>query len=211
MRYNYLGAITSAAPLSYENIFRGNSIYDPSYTFTVGEPSAQGHHEWGTFYTMYQVLGCKITVTVFPHPDNITSPQIVCIIPEASLTGTPANMSAISTANLEYTLGAKYGIVGYANGGKAFTKVKHYMSAKKMFALQNGNLDQTISPWNANPSLQFFYHVLVRPLVVNNESAQGTINVRMTYYVKCNKRNIAITPTLGTLGPLEPLDTDGFP
>lgn len=50
--------------------YRPNSIYDPDYTSTGGQP--YGHDQLALVYNKYRVLGCRLTATVTPRNLQIT-------------------------------------------------------------------------------------------------------------------------------------------
>jgi len=91
LRYceHYTHTHTSGALSSWE--FRGNSVYDPDYTYTGHQPS--GFDEYSAFYMYYRVKASSIKVTC----TNLTAdiPVVVVVLPRREI---PANSSWIPHA-----------------------------------------------------------------------------------------------------------------
>lgn len=72
LRYCQTISIDAAAGFTNSRLFRCNSLYDPDYSSTsTTQHQPLGYDQWMNFYTIYCVLGSKITVTPINVSDTI--------------------------------------------------------------------------------------------------------------------------------------------
>lgn len=206
-RYIHSENVTSAAPNSWEYIFRGNSIYDPNYA--TGGTHAQGAEQWSDMYTEYQVYAAKVTATYYPASQAF--PTLFAMIAEADnlayntsggATNTTASTSYTSMLSdpLRYLLGARVKAGKVSNGNASPQRLKAFFRSSKVFDRSLSKLDGTQSLWNNNPQCQWFLHFLVRPAnpvteISTSLASGGTVNVKIVYYVKAMARLISQPPS----------------
>jgi len=168
-----------------DNVFRGNSCFDPDLTGTGGQPS--GFDQWSAFYASYTVLGSKIEVSCSVNGGTGG--------PNTNRFGvTPTNFSSIFGASSQeqveeqpYTVAknANMGAVGIGNG-----KITQYMSSAKMVGVVRSavqNEDAFSALVTANPANQWFWHVW--NYVPSGDTQSLFQEIKLTYFVVFETRN----------------------
>lgn len=176
---------TQASGALGDNIYRGNSLFDPDLTGTGGQPN--GFDQWAAFYASYTVLGSKCEVTTIVNGGTGG--------PNTNRFGiTPTNFSsAFGVSSQEqveeqpYTV-SKEAIMGAVGIGQA--KAQQYMSTAKIMGVVRPYVqisDSASALVSANPTNQWYWHVW-------NYTPSGDTQslfqiVKLTYYAVFETRN----------------------
>lgn len=163
--------------------FRGNSPYDPDYTGTGGQPT--GFDTYAALYNMYRCYGSKISVT-FMGIASLGAAANVNVALEARPTNTlPADMTdAIGNPYV------KYRTVNYNTNSP--TTLKMFMSTAKIDGLPKvavKTADDYTAAVNTNPTAQWYWNVLMQPIVAATSTNVYAI-VRITYYCEFYGRQL---------------------
>lgn len=158
-------------------VMRGNSIWDPDFTSTGGQPYFSD--QWATIYQAYTVLGSSIRVQAFADAGT-TAYQ---------LNVTPSTGSANYT-NLDHITEQPYTRYTVTQVNQASRAVKNYMSTNKILGVRKSQVfdDPNLSALlTANPASSWFWHINVASL---SGAASQTYVVRMkiTYFVRLFNR-----------------------
>lgn len=176
---------TASGNLS-DNVYRGNSIFDPDLTGTGGQP--MGFDQWAAFYFSYTVLGSKIEVSSQVNSGNAAT-QRMGITPSNlsnAMTGHEAAEEAPYTKARRLIMGS--GGTGNAAGGGDLTS---YMSTAKMVGVLRPAVqieDAFGALVTANPTNTWFWHVW--NYVPGTETQSLFQNVKITYYVVFETRQV---------------------
>lgn len=165
-----------------DNVYRGNSIFDPDLTGTGGQPL--GFDQWAALYATYTVLGSKCEVTSMANGGTSTNTMAGCV---------PTNFStAFSTGDQERMQETPYSkirpvVMGANSVGQAY--VSNYMSTNKMLGVVRAYTqisDLASSNVTTNPSVQWFWHVVN---YVPGLATQSLIQeVKITFFVVLETR-----------------------
>jgi len=177
---------TTASGNLGDNVYRGNSIFDPDLTGTGGQP--MGFDQWAAFYFSYTVLGSKIEV----------SSQINGGSAQTNRMGiTPSNLSNAMTGHeaaeeAPYTKARRL-IVGSggANNASGGGDLTCYMSTAKMVGVKREAVqieDAFGALVTANPTNTWFWHVWNYVPAGDTQSLYQ--NVKITYYVVFETRQV---------------------
>ena len=156
-------------------IYRGNSAFDPDQSSgTTTQPS--GFDQYAQMYSHYEVIGSSIKVQLC----NLSAePARIMLIPTLSETGVLARQAYTNPYG-------KVKVIGGVNGN-SITNLSSYMKTKKIFGRSTNSVNYS-APVGANPSSQWYWHLKVESLTVNDIDLDG--NVILTYFVKFWQRKI---------------------
>lgn len=162
--------------------YRANSVYDPNFTGSGGQPS--GYSLYSSVYARYRVAGCAIKVEAFNNCQNDTStddkvPRIA-VVPwnaETALT------SATDLTPVAALPGYKERTLAYGNGAKI---IRGYTNLANMFG-------RTKLEWKTDPNNQAAYNA--NPVnagywfIITEAGDQGEVydvvaKITLTYYVE---------------------------
>lgn len=172
----YEGVYAATGPFIYA--FRANSIYDPDYTGTGGQPL--GRDQWATLYSKYRVFASKIEVKAC-NIDS-TNATIMAIIPDNSLTLTYTTL-AVS----EYPRSRTF-VMAPCNGGRSAIIGRHKCKINHIAGLTStqfkGDPDWA-SVMGSNPINTVYWNIVFQNLE-SNTTATGKQQMRakVTYYVE---------------------------
>lgn len=170
---------------------KGNSLYQPSGATEY----VLGVQQFAGFYQRVLVMACKLTATLLVGVDQADALGEIILLP--STEATPANIQ--EPAEQKYH---KWTAYGNTTGSKSVVRMKHFMSAKKIFgkaisAADEGVYDQPIAPATvggatADPSRLWYWHFIVNnltgPLSTEGTTDLGILRIKVTYWVKYLKR-----------------------
>ncbi len=171
LRYSDTLLLTSTGGLSGFT-YRGNSMFDPQ--FTVGGHQPHGFDQWSTMYDKYLVygLGCSIVFTA------IALSQATCYTQWSDVSTLTANIN-----NLKERSFVKRAFTSSANGGNSISRIKDYMSIKKVLGLttlNESNRDYT-ALISADPVDQCFLNIFIHSTDLSTTS-EVAVSVDLTYY-----------------------------
>lgn len=168
---------TTASGNIGDNVYRGNSIFDPNLTGAGGQP--MGADQWANFYYSYTVLGSTIEIESMVNSGT-------CATQRHGVT--PSNLSNAFTSidgaeELPYTK-AVTARMGSANAASGSSSLKSYMSTAKIIGVVRPAVqieDAFGALTTANPTNTWFWHVW--NYVPGGETQSLYQNVKITYFV----------------------------
>jgi len=160
-------------------VFRGNSIYDPDYTSTGGQPTSRD--EWAAFYNYYRVRASKIRTSFVSLSNLASTSAMIAIIPSLSVPTT--TISPLTIVDQPY---ARYKIIGQGDGSNNATYLNNYMSTQKMFGrtIQDNDFVGLMS----NLPLNEWYWGIKLTNMVSGGGGTYRVIVQLTYYVELFER-----------------------
>jgi len=180
---------TTASGNLGDNVYRGNSIFDPDLTGTGGQP--MGTDQWANFYSFYTVLGSKIEVTSQQNGGS-------CATQRHGVTPTTTSV-VFATGDQERAEELPYTRVvspqpgGNSNATTGKSVLRSYMSSAK---IQGAVLaapqieDGYTALFTANPVIPWFWHVW--NYVPGGETQSLYQNVVLTFYVVFSGRTTMV-------------------
>lgn len=120
LRYTQLNSVTSTSGAIVQQLFRGNSLFDPDVTGVGHQP--QGFDQYMTLYQRYIVKGCAIRVHINCNTSGAN--YIFTVRPSADVNDTSANI----TVDMEKPF-AKWAM---GTQGTQARKIKSYYSTGKI-------------------------------------------------------------------------------
>lgn len=169
---------TTASGALGDNVYRGNSLFDPDVTGSGGQP--MGLDQWTNFYGYYTVVGSAIEVTSMINSGT-------CATQRHGVTATTTSTAFASSdqeraEELPYTR-AVSPQVGSANAASGVSVVKSYMSTAKINGIQASEVLDS-PDWSAlmtaNPTKQWYWHVW--NYVPGGETQSLYQTVRLVFY-----------------------------
>lgn len=157
-------------------VFRGNSLFDPDFTGTGGQPT--GFDQWSAFYGRYKVNASSILVRGI---NNSTTQNVqVAIVP---IYGTVlASASTFAMSSMPYSRQTILSI----EGGPNIKYLKNYITTKSIRGEKT--LDDDYSAIiTANPSKQFHWIVGVQDLD-GLTSVNVNILTTITFWIEMFRR-----------------------
>lgn len=155
-----------------EQVYRGNSIYDPD--FTGAGTTVNGHAEMGTIYTRYRVIGSKITVKATPVTISSGYATVVLWADRDSAAIGAGGQLAVehvpnsARVNVTHATGDEKVVSGYANSGT-------------MYAMRSADDFGLGSAWSDNPASPWFWRVAV----TGSDQDVVKLDVCIEYYTIC--------------------------
>lgn len=179
--------VAHAAGIAVEDVYSGNSCFDPS--ITGGSYKPYGFNQWTDFYRYYTVYGSRIKVTPI-ITTNTNMPLDVAVV--------PSTVNTIVTSDIadpvETNPYAKWVLGGTYRAGVPSNAVRNYMSTAKIWGVSPVAVraeDAYAAAVGTNPVDQWFWIVVTQPL---DEATAVTcyIMVEITYYVEFSvRKNLA--------------------
>lgn len=140
------------------NKFRANSVYDPDFTGTGGQP--MNHDLYASLYDHYVVLGAKITVTAYSQTSLGGSPAVLYIdVLDSSTASATGYIEAMERRRCR-------SIVLPTRETNRNNRLSNWFSSKKFFGVTDvdDNRDNLGSVKLGNPSEQCLFEVGVMPM-----------------------------------------------
>jgi len=167
---------TTASGAIGDNVYRGNSIFDPNLTGSGGQP--MGADQWSNFYYSYTVLGSQIEVISQVNSGTAGTQRHGV---------TPTNLSNAFTSidgaeELPYTK-AVTPVMGASNPASGQSRIVDYMSTAKVIGVVRPSVqieDAYGALFTANPTNTWFWHVW--NYVPGGETQSLYQQVKITYY-----------------------------
>lgn len=179
---------SQAANQLADNVYRGNSLFDPDLTGTGGQPF--GFDQWTAFYGSYTVLGSSIEVVSMLNNNSAVGNTRAAVIP----TNTSSQFGAAQQELAEEVPYGKWGTCRMGAAGVGQCTVKSYMSTAKMAGVVRPAVqiaDSFSALYTANPTAPWFWHV-INYFPGGSVGNQSLIqNVKLTYYCVFEGRFLA--------------------
>lgn len=178
VKLQYVDRITISPGATYaQYTFRGNSLYDPDYTKSIGDHQPMYYDQYMAIYYKYRVLASKITIDASDLSGN-SSVYMICTPNTDILTST-----SISYV-MEQTGSVAPRIIPIAQRGP-MPKLKLYASTRKVMGLHKGEVyDDTYSAVsNANPANLWYWNIFFSAVNDISNLSVGMV-VKIVYYVE---------------------------
>jgi hypothetical protein len=183
--YREAVAFSQAGGAVGDNVYRGNSLFDPDLTGTGGQPS--GFDQWAAFYATYTVLGSKCEVISMSGGGSACN----------TIHGiTPTNFSSVFT-DVERAQEQPYDksdTIVFGSQGIGQGKLSNYMSTSKIIGVVRPAIqieDSYSALVSANPAVQWFWHVWNLVPTANTQALQQ--QVKLTYFCVFETRQFLAT------------------
>lgn len=182
LKYAQRITLSSTSGAVAENVYRGNSLFDPDLTGTGHQPYF--FDQWSTFYGYYTVLGAAVKATYVATGSTVSTCNCRYYL--------VFDDNSAAYTNASNALSSPYSRSAFSNiNGESVRTLGMYINSDKIFGLKKNGVqfDSDYSAAvSANPSFQWFIHVGQQPM---DESANNAIfvEVEITYYVKFDGRN----------------------
>lgn len=185
LRYREQLSFTTLGGAVADNVYRGNSIFDPDLTGTGGQPL--GFDQWAAFYATYTVLGSSCEVTGMMNSGATAYNCRQAIVPnifssQFGVTDQERILEQPYCASRVLTMGA---------AGVGQSTIKMYMSTNKIYGVVRPAVqieDGYGALVTTNPTDTWFWHVCNW---VPGGSTQSLIqDVVLTYWVVFEGRNV---------------------
>lgn len=167
---------TSTTALTFSNVFRGNSVFDPDFTGAGNQPNY--FDTYASLYAKYRVVASKIECRIVNGSSTV--PIRWSIMPSDSST------ILTNVANASGNPMCKTGICTLASGSRSICTVKSYCTTAringKTKAQINGS-DQYESLVSTNPADAWFWIFQCEDLSIASNMAV-IIDFKLTYYVR---------------------------
>lgn len=191
MKFNYSHhlnnaeiALISVASRGFVYTFRGNSLWDPDYTSTGGQPL--WYSIWSQVYFRYLVHACKINVSYIPLTSTASGQNFICVVPF----NTPMLQSAVGQFTIEQLKSFPYSRWKFTTGaaGQGPTRIKHFISSNKVHGVRKIKMltdPNYASQSNGNPPTAglWYWNIFVIP---TDEAATpvGSLSIKLTFYTE---------------------------
>jgi hypothetical protein len=167
MRYadSYTHTHTSGALQTW--LFRGNSVYDPDYTYTGHQPS--GFDELAAFYQYYRVEASKIDV----HTSSFTTdiPQIVCVRPVREIESQTNWSAPVESTRSVYATLATINIPS--------TELRNHATVKSLYSGQESKDQDFGALVTANPAKVWYWEIITQTC-----NKASTASVILTVFIE---------------------------
>lgn len=180
--YNCSTSITqSGSAGNGSQVYRLNSVYDPSYSNGDKNVTAGGYAMLATIYQKYIVFGCKVVVKV---TNTASYPMAVALSVQTNTTlSTSVMQSAIGNR-----AGAKQLILGPAGSSKCFGTLKGYWNVADVYGMRKSeyNTQANQVAVGSNPTNAPAYLFISCGTLPEISLTGGTIicEVYLTYYTQ---------------------------
>lgn len=157
LRYRENLAYNQLAGALGDNVYRGNSLFDPDLTGTGGQP--MGFDQWANFYSSYTVLGSKIEVTTMNSDGTANVPNCRFGITPTLFSTAFGAAEQERAEELPYAI-ARSNVMGAQGIGQGYAK--SYMSTAKIWGVVRSSVqieDGYSALTSANPTDQWYWHV----------------------------------------------------
>lgn len=177
LRYREQLAWTQVSGNLADNVYRGNSLFDPDLTGTGGQPL--GFDQWAAFYASYTVLAseCKVTSMLNGSvgPNNLIAGVVPTLFSNALGTGDQERADEFPYS--------KHAPVMVGNVGVGQNVVKNYMTTNKIWGVVRPAVqiaDSFSALVTTNPASGWFWHVY--NYVPGSQTNSLIQEVELTYY-----------------------------
>lgn len=205
VKFKYLDAlrpIATSAAGAFQYVYYDATIVEYGNAVSTTPPydvPALWNNYWEQ-YQAYSCYGCSIDVTFFNGTNN--TPMIIGIIPLTN--DQQFTVSSVYDQNLLDQPYCKWKILGGA-GSNNIKKIKHYMTAKKMFGIDygkdiyNGRVVMNTTSATGTPSgipnatNRWGYQVFIVPNAGFAATDQINISIKIQWYVKFMLRKKPLT------------------
>ncbi len=177
VKLKYFNPVILSGGTSAGNIYRGNSVFDPSESGATNTQPG-GFDQWALMYQNYQVLASSVKLQL---TNLAVEPCRVLLVPTYSI----GNPGINDGSQQPY---AKLRNIGSINGNSSIT-IKSFMRTKKIIGRGITDLDYTATV-NTNPAEQYYWHIRASSLTLNNLDLDG--QVQIIYYVKFFNRQLMV-------------------
>jgi len=170
---------------------------------TTGTAQPVGFTEWSGFYTFYEVVYSKITVTAFDSDNSLDIAVCPSTIPE------PITTEYSTIAGNRYANYSRLNLVA-SGAGPARTSVVSHIAPKAFFGVDHRLVEPFVASFGANPSFTMFWAVAVRTQI--SQMATFSLRIRIEFTTRMFGRRVYnVDPTLTQVikffpDPLEPGD-----
>lgn len=171
-------ALTSTSGSPADNLYRGNSVFDPNLTGGGHQPYFAD--QWAAMYSNYFVHASKIEVMFYNNNTALPQASVICGIVPSTVSTTFAGSSYELNREQPYGKWAQIGI------NPQMAMVKGYMSSAKMFAVDPKGIsieNDYGALTTANPNAQWYWHVTLCA-ADGSSTAGGFARVKVTYFVE---------------------------
>lgn len=153
-----------------DQVFRGNSVYDPDYTGGGLQPA--GFDDFAAIYKSYVVRGCKIIVTARTETTSATFTPTTVIVANSD----PGGLEGNSTADLYVQPKHKVMFHGATGSAGALRKASMYIRTSQFYNIR----DDTNSNVTSNPAAEWYFHIVTKGVTAAD---QIRYDVKLKYYV----------------------------
>lgn len=184
LRYTERRLLTSTAGAVVGNLYRGNSPYDPNFSF--GGISALGFSSFAPLYFKYRVFASKFTVRAVLESTTSTNggSYELAILPTND--GFPGNPTP---EEVSMNPRGKFAISGNKNSTTR-VNMKSYCTTSSIQGMKRIGIkirDENAAAVNTNPADQWYWNILMQPTDHASDTSVA-IYVSITYYVKFEDR-----------------------
>lgn len=176
LRYREQLSFAQAIGALSENVYRGNSIFDPDQSGAGGQPFL--FDQWANFYSTYRVLASSIKAYSFNNGQTYNNMVVIAPSPQATTFGTTGQELI---EELPYSK-RRVARMGSNDAGQSY--ITHYMTTSKILGKKKSvvqNEDNLASDTSTNPVDQWYWHLANW---VPGGTGQSLIqDVILTYYV----------------------------
>lgn len=160
-----------------DQVYRGNSIYDPDFTNAGG--TAIGLSPYQNLYTKYVVYGCKIRLKSVQEGNTTTVCELM-----------PSLTSTAAAGDFQAQPYGRMAVLGQAGGGHDITTLKGYMATNKLYGVPKATIgieQSYAATTTSNPTFTWFWLCRWR-----DPTTSGGVSVQLytvlTYYVRFYNR-----------------------
>lgn len=172
----YNESFNVSASTNLDQIFRGNSLYDPNFSGAGHQPL--GYDQLTSLYNQYTVMGCKVTLSLMSTSAAVTQSDVQMTLIASNDSG--AFVSSELIAEQPYN---KTRYMGNAYVGPR--SITSYYSSSKITGVSKKRVmdDPDFSAlYNNNPAKVWYVHCYLADLTADNLTA--TYKVTLLYYAK---------------------------
>jgi len=184
LKYDMVSALTSIVTTgAFSYVFRGNSVFDPDFTSTGGQPS--NFDDYSAMYGNYRVWGSTMKVHIMATTSAL-EPTLWAIGPRRTST----SITAATQPDFIAQPYCKSVLTNVYRTGAPDTKYNGHMSSARLLGLTNTEFagrDDATAATGANPTLQWYWHISATNIdtAVTSEVA---IHVELVYDVEFYSR-----------------------
>lgn len=150
MRYTKLFSLNSATGIMAQQVFRGNSLFDPEEPIGGGQP--MGRDQYAALYQSYQVMGSKIKIEFSPRESADGIGTVFGTVPIDIATSVTGIAQAIELPYSKH--------MSAPNGQSKAIVINNYISTKSKFGYKDIlQSDKLSSLQGSSPSEQFYWTV----------------------------------------------------
>lgn len=183
---------TTASGGLYSYQYRGNSVFDPNYTGTGGQPA--GFDQWAAFYNEYTVLSCRIHAEIISGTSGTTE-YVLFPAYNTTVPSTPEDASVRPYAKAS---------IGAAVGNGTLRHLRQSMSTAQLLGVREQAViddDAYGATVSSSPAATaVWYWTLVGQNLNNANSLADIVRIHLEYDVLFHDR---ISLSLSSRAPSE--------